>query len=78
MVTEEERDLRSFVKSLREKGIEVRRDELIRGKGFRARSGMCLLNGGKLVILDKALPVKDQMLLLKEFDFANMESQAAV
>ena len=44
--------------------IEVRTEKLLREVGYHAVSGSCRLGEKKLIILDRDLPVKDQVDLL--------------
>ncbi|MFQ5849203.1 MAG: hypothetical protein ACE5JU_01285 [Candidatus Binatia bacterium] len=44
--------------------IEVRTERLLREVGYHARSGSCRLLEKKLIILDRDLPVKEQVVLL--------------
>ncbi|MFB3060745.1 MAG: hypothetical protein ACE10C_05170 [Candidatus Binatia bacterium] len=41
--------------------IEVRTEKLLREVGYHAVSGSCRLGEKKLIILDRDLPVKDQV-----------------
>ncbi len=46
--------------------IEVRSEKLLREVGYHAVSGSCRLGEKKLIILDRDLPVKDQVDLLAD------------
>ena len=46
--------------------IEVRTEKLLREVGYHAVSGSCRLGEKKLIILDRDLPVKDQVDLLAD------------
>lgn len=51
-------------------GFEVRREELKRGIGWRAQSGVCRLFESKLLLLDKRLELKAQIEILQEISAA--------
>ena len=46
--------------------IEVRTEKLLREVGYHAVSGSCRLGEKKLIILDRDLPVRDQVDLLAD------------
>lgn len=52
---------RSLVGILADCGVEVRRQELRRGPGWRAISGTCRLKDKPLVILDRRMSQDDQI-----------------
>jgi len=56
-------ELIEFAKRLQ---IEVRTEKLLREVGYHAVSGSCRLGEKKLIILDRDLPVKDQVDLLAD------------
>jgi hypothetical protein len=44
--------------------IEVRTEKFLREVGYHVHSGSCCLGGKKLIILDRDLPVREQVHLL--------------
>lgn len=61
-----ERQIKSLVSQLAERGVSVRRELLARGAAFRVKSGQCYLAGEKLLFVDKRLPPDQQLNLLQE------------
>ncbi len=47
-------------------GIKVRCERLTREFGYSVRSGACMVNGKKWVIVDRTLPARDRMDLLAD------------
>lgn len=62
-----ERDLKTLSRLLKARGLTVRREKLVRGSAFRAKSGRCQVFGEAVVFLDKALPAEQQLSLLLDF-----------
>jgi hypothetical protein len=51
--------------------IDVRAEKLLREVGYRARSGRCRLNGRDVIIVDRELPLAEQVeFLAGELDFS--------
>ncbi len=63
----DESHLRAVERMLKRRGINVRRENLSRGNAFRVRSGDCVLEGDKLLFVDKRLPPEQQLGLLVEY-----------
>jgi hypothetical protein len=42
-------------------GLEVRREKLLREIGYRARGGSCRLRDRDLIILDREIPISEQI-----------------
>ena len=64
---EDERQLKRLIPLLREKGFNVRRENLPRGHAFHARSGSCVFSGKDFIFIDKRLPVSNQLSLLVDY-----------
>lgn len=62
---EKEGLIRDLIKSIEEKGVEVRREKLKQGPGWKVTSGACRLETKKIVFLDSRLPQDDQIEFLK-------------
>ncbi len=58
------RELRSYAEQ--QCGIQVRCERLTRERDYSVRSGACMVNGKKWVIVDRALPARDRMDLLAD------------
>ncbi len=58
--------------------IEVRTEKLLREVGYHPVSGSCRLGERKLIILDRDLPVKDQVDLLADEIRRSVADPAAV
>ncbi len=58
--------LHELIEFAQELQIEVRTEKLLREVGYHAVSGSCRLGEKKLIILDRDLPVKDQVDLLAD------------
>lgn len=59
--------LRQIIRDLAEAGIEVRREELLRGPAYRVRSGNCLLSGKITLFIDARLTTEQQLTLLIDY-----------
>jgi hypothetical protein len=62
-----EKLVKSLILQLQERGLKVRREELKRGQGWRAKSGQCTVTGSPIVFLDSRLSQNDQI------DFLNTQ-----
>ena len=58
---EKERIFKGLVKLLDEKGLEVRREPLKQGHGWRVSSGACRLNEKPCIFVDRRLPQEEQI-----------------
>jgi hypothetical protein len=47
-------------------GLEVRRERILREIGYRARGGACRLREKNMVIIDRELPVHEQLEVLAD------------
>jgi len=56
--------LQELIAMARGANIEVRTERLLREVGYHARSGRCRVRGKELIIIDRDLPVRDQVDLL--------------
>lgn len=56
--------LQDLIIAARNRRIEVRTEKLLREVGYRAHSGRCRLNGQELIIIDREMPVGEQVDLL--------------
>jgi hypothetical protein len=78
---EDERQLKILSGLFQRKGIEVRREKLARGAGFRVKSGNCLFSGDDLLFLDRRLPLKQQLsvmidwLIEKDIELSDSEME---
>lgn len=61
-----DRAIRTLCQILSEKGLEVRREELKRGPGWRATSGACRILERKVIFLDRRIPQDEQLDFLVE------------
>ncbi len=64
---EDEKQVKLLVSLFQRKGIEVRREKLARGSGFRVKSGNCLFSGNDLLFLDRRLPLKQQLTVMVDW-----------
>ncbi len=62
-----EKLVKSLILQLQERGLTVRREELKRGNGWRAKSGQCTVTEGKIVFVDSRLSQNEQI------DFLNTQ-----
>ena len=53
-----------FLRDLQQGGFTVRREELKRGPGWRAVSGVCRANDRRFIFVDRHLTYDDQILFL--------------
>lgn len=65
MVDSVQTDVRALVEALTAVGIKVRREELRKGPGWRAQSGICRVGGVPVVFVDSAhTPAEQRQFLL--------------
>lgn len=56
-------------------GVRVREEKLLRGAGYRVRSGGCRVHGKDMVFLDRDMPVSERLeLLLDELSQREIQS----
>ena len=67
--------LQDLIIAARNRHIEVRTEKLLREVGYRAHSGRCRLNGQELIIIDREMPVAEQVDLLAA-ELGNKEAAA--
>ncbi len=53
--------LKALSSIIQKSGVEVRREELKRGPGWKATSGFCLHNQSPIIFVDRLLPQDDQI-----------------
>ncbi|MDH3442646.1 MAG: hypothetical protein OEN50_01875 [Deltaproteobacteria bacterium] len=53
--------LQELIVAANQKNIEVRAEKLLREVGYRAHSGRCRVNGRDVIILDRDVPLADQI-----------------
>ena len=57
-------------------GVRVREEKLLRGAGYRVRSGGCRVHGEDMVFLDRDMPVSERLeLLLDELSQREIQSE---
>lgn len=57
-------------------GIRVREEKLLRGAGYRVRSGGCRVHGKDMVFLDRDMPVSERLeLLLDELSQREIQTE---
>jgi hypothetical protein len=62
--TRKEKLYTALSKILTEQGLTVRREELKRGPGWKAMSGVCRAVTDNIVLIDRKLPLNDQIAFL--------------
>ena len=63
----DERDIRTLCRVLAHRGRKIRRENLIRGSGFKAKSGDCVFMGTNTVFVDRRLPLAQQLSLVVDY-----------
>lgn len=66
-----------LVQGLTERGFVVRREELKRGLSWRVASGQCRMFKDQLVIVDRKLPIEEQVAFLIEVAAGSVQPQTA-
>jgi len=64
---QEQRRFWRLLKAVRERGFDIRCEQLPCGTAYRAKSGNCVVSGRDVVFVDKRLPIKLQMSVLVDF-----------
>jgi len=59
--TKDDSALQELIAAAGRLNIEVRTERLLREVGYHARSGRCRLNGQDLIIIDRDVPLPDQV-----------------
>ena len=65
--TRDEGEIRVLIRRLRDRGIEIRREKLSRGREFRVKSGTARVFGQKILFVDRALPEQQQLGILVDY-----------
>jgi len=64
---QQEKKVREVLKQLRLRGFSVRREKLVRGNCFRAKSGSCCISGENVIFVDSSLPIEQQLGILTSY-----------
>lgn len=64
---QKEKKFKDLVDKLATQGLEVRREKLKQGFGFKVVSGSCELNGQKIIFIDQRMTQDDQLTFLSQF-----------
>ena len=59
--SKQENKLRDLINSAKELNVEVRTEKLLRDTGYRAQSGRCRVNGQDIILIDRSVPIQDQV-----------------
>jgi len=76
----QEARLQDLIVSAKQLNIQVRTEKLLREAGYRAHSGRCRVKGQELIVIDRDIPLVDQIeFLTKELAArrADADSQSA-
>jgi len=57
----QEARLQDLIVSAKQLNIQVRTEKLLREAGYRAHSGRCRVNGQELIVIDRDIPLVDQI-----------------
>jgi len=57
----QEARLQDLIISAKRMNIEVRTEKLLREAGYRAHSGSCRINGQDVILIDRDVPIADQI-----------------
>jgi hypothetical protein len=57
----QEARLQDLIVSAKQLNIHVRMEKLLREAGYRAHSGRCRVNGQELIVIDRDIPLVDQI-----------------
>jgi len=57
----QEARLKDLIVCAKQLNIQVRTEKLLREVGYRAHSGRCRVNGQELIVIDRDIPVADQI-----------------
>ena len=60
-----QRELKDLISQLEQTGYRVRREQLKQGFGWKTVSGTCRLNADKLILVDRRLPIEEQLVFLR-------------
>jgi hypothetical protein len=70
----QEARLQDLIVSAKQLNIQVRMEKLLREAGYRAHSGRCRVKGQELIVIDRDIPLVDQI----EFLSAELAGRQAV
>jgi hypothetical protein len=56
--------LQELISDARQMNIEVRTEKLLRDIGYRARSGRCRVKGQEVILIDRDMPIREQVDIL--------------
>jgi CRISPR/Cas system Type II protein with McrA/HNH and RuvC-like nuclease domain len=62
-----EQEINALADVLSQRGLKVRREQLVRGRSYRVKSGECMYSGESVIFIDKRLPLEQQLSVLKEY-----------
>lgn len=57
----QEARLQNLIVSAKQLNIDVRMEKLLREAGYRAQSGCCRVKGREIIVIDRDLPLVDQI-----------------
>ena len=57
----QEARLQALIVSAKRTNIEVRTEKLLREAGYRAHSGRCRIKGKDVILIDRDVPIADQI-----------------
>jgi len=57
----QEARLQDLIVSAKQRNIQVRMEKLLREVGYRAHSGRCRVKGQELIVIDRDIPLVDQI-----------------
>lgn len=63
--TDYQQELKLLISRLESDGYRVRREHLKQGHGWKTISGSCRVHGDRLILVDRKLPIEDQLVFLR-------------
>jgi len=57
----QELKLQQLIDAAKKMNLEVRAEKLMREAGYRVRSGRCRVNGQEMILIDRDLPLSEQI-----------------
>lgn len=57
----QELKLQQLIEDAKKMNLEVRAEKLMREAGYRVRSGRCRVNGQEMILIDRDLPLSEQI-----------------
>ncbi len=61
MLAEDEKNIKTLIKILKQHDLDIRREKLMRGDAFRVKSGACNFKDKQLIFIDKRMPADQQL-----------------